>query len=383
MKLLLLTLLPTAALSQIGPFSNLCSDDVKCQDVSANGLTFHCRVSGPSNGMGVILLHGFPEWSKFFIPLMRDWIKTQKPLRAVACDLRGYSPGALPDDHTQYTYFHFHEDVLSIADAFSFDKFHLVGHDHGSGLGWYLAKHAASRVLSYSAFSVPHPDMWSSAITTDVETQAKFNYANHWALVDSATKTVSGMTMFMMIGRDSFANAEWFQKALWWYTGTLGTTIAAPPVLSDALMAQYAPSWEQYVRAAIPLPEQPAIAQSEPVGAVSVPSLFVCGAKDQTVKCSGIDGLYEKGGSLITGPYTYLLVNCAHGVLEVKPGQACDNEAEVSKVIAAVNTLIESVKVPSGEQSTGSVTSSGRSGRVLIPYFHPALIILFVTGLFC
>ena len=41
-----------------------------------------------------------------------------------------------------YSYSTMIADVWELADAFGFGKFHLVGHDHGAGLGWVAAADA-------------------------------------------------------------------------------------------------------------------------------------------------------------------------------------------------------------------------------------------------
>ena len=49
-------------------------------------------------------------------------------------------------------------DVLDIADALGFDRFHLVGHDWGSLVAWYVAGAAPERILTLNTISAPHPD---------------------------------------------------------------------------------------------------------------------------------------------------------------------------------------------------------------------------------
>lgn len=345
---------------QYGPYQSLCTNDVPCQNVSANGLTFFCRVSGPETGTGVILLHGFPEWSIFYLPLMNHWLQSNKALRAVACALRGYSPGALPLNPEEYAYSDLINDVLGIADAFNFPRFHLVGHDHGAGLGWYVAARTANRVLSYSSLAIPHNDAWSVALhgpNSDIETQAMFNYASQFALRDSASRTASGMTLYMIMGRDTFATSDDFQKALWWYHASVGTKFARPPVLNESMIARYAASWVPFVRQAMPLPEDDGSPQTEPIGAVTVPSLLVCGAQDTACKCYGMGALYEEGGSYCTGGYTYLLVQCPHNLLSAT---GCSGgQAEVDKVFSAIDSLIS--------DSTTSTSTTATTTTVVQP----------------
>ena len=91
-------------------------------------------------------------------------------VRVLACDQRGYSPKASPPDASAYSYERFGADALALADAVGFGQFHLVGHDHGAGLGWQLARaNEDGRVLSFVAMSVPHPDAFGAALAADIQ----------------------------------------------------------------------------------------------------------------------------------------------------------------------------------------------------------------------
>ena len=69
--------------------------------VPANGFEFRARVAGLDNtGPGVVLLHGFPETSAMWQPLIE--LLASQGYRVVAFDQRGYSPGARPDDVASY-----------------------------------------------------------------------------------------------------------------------------------------------------------------------------------------------------------------------------------------------------------------------------------------
>ena len=129
-----------------------CTDGITCAKVAANGLIFDCRFGGPdvNNSVGnVMMLHGFPEWSDMYMPLMRTL--AAKGYHSVACNQRGYSPGAAPSNVTAYDYNLLKDDVFAVAKAVNFTaegrKFHLVGHDHGGVLGygarvWWCARNA-------------------------------------------------------------------------------------------------------------------------------------------------------------------------------------------------------------------------------------------------
>ena len=151
------------------------NDGENFADVITNeGFVFTCRVDGlENNGDPIILLHGFPETSRMWKNLIE--VLSKNGYRVIAPDQRGYSKGARPSKIEDYRVSKLTRDVFNIADSFDVDKFHLVGHDWGSAVGWSVAASNKDRVLSYSALSVPHVDAFSSAIVND-EIQTKKSY---------------------------------------------------------------------------------------------------------------------------------------------------------------------------------------------------------------
>jgi pimeloyl-ACP methyl ester carboxylesterase len=123
------------------------------REIPANGWRFRCRVTAPS-GDPVILLHGFPETSHAWTEVMLELERAG--YTCLAPDQRGYSPGARPLDVEEYALPRLAEDVVALADALGFERFHLVGHDWGSAAGWTVLRKHAARVVSWCALSVPH-----------------------------------------------------------------------------------------------------------------------------------------------------------------------------------------------------------------------------------
>jgi pimeloyl-ACP methyl ester carboxylesterase len=151
------------------------TDGESFADVKVNDLTFTCRVSGLENtGDAVILLHGFPETSRMYYDLIP--VLVSEGYKVVAPDQRGYSQGARPPKISDYSIDKLSQDVIDIADAFQFEKFHLVGHDWGSAVGWATAALYSERIISWTALSVPHLDAFFDAINTDKDQQQKSQY---------------------------------------------------------------------------------------------------------------------------------------------------------------------------------------------------------------
>jgi len=132
--------------------------------ILASGMEFRARVAGFSNreGEGVILLHGFPETSIMWEPLLDKLAKAG--FRAVAFDQRGYSPGARPSGIDSYSSGRLAADVIAIAAAVGFDRFHVVGHDFGGAIAWITADRFPQEILSVTSLSTPHPEALSEAL---------------------------------------------------------------------------------------------------------------------------------------------------------------------------------------------------------------------------
>ena len=175
MKYLLFIIICSMAIAQSINYYD--TDGESFADVKVNDLTFTCRVSGLENtGDAVILLHGFPETSRMYYDLIP--VLVSEGYKVVAPDQRGYSQGARPPKISDYSIDKLSQDVIDIADAFQFEKFHLVGHDWGSAVGWVTAALYSERINSWTALSVPHLDAFFDAINTDKDQQRKSQYIN-------------------------------------------------------------------------------------------------------------------------------------------------------------------------------------------------------------
>ena len=360
-----------------------CTDGIVCREVQANELTFQCRFGGDDlPGAGVMLLHGFPEWSDMYMPLMRELASAG--FRSVACNQRGYSPGASPpnvpvvilflrstfsrsamlaamawifipilllalhfhNDRTDYNYDLLASDVLAVARATNLSggaddgRFHLVGHDHGAALGWTVAAGArgAAALRSYAALSVPHVDAFSAGLEgpdADLQQVMASQYFTMFVLNHSAT--LHGNFWYNTMGKTSgdadsgsFADAAAFQKALWWYNGARDAgRMAIPRVMGAGELLAHGAFSAAALRGIFGgTPTARGTPEARPVGNVSVPSLFVCGKSDSAILCDRPYSL--KTRDFCTAGYKFLDVDCGHDLL------ACADKKVTATVTAAI-----------------------------------------------
>ena len=102
-----------------------------------NGIRLHYVEAGRPEGPLLILLHGFPETH-------RTW-REQVPalaaqgFRVVAPDQRGYAPSDRPAGVRHYGLPELAEDVFGLMNQFGRTRTHVVGHDWGAAVAWWLA----------------------------------------------------------------------------------------------------------------------------------------------------------------------------------------------------------------------------------------------------
>jgi pimeloyl-ACP methyl ester carboxylesterase len=245
---------------------------------SHGDLTFDVTDSGPAGGPVVVALHGFPEDRSSWTGLTPAL--TAAGFRVLAPDLRGYSPGARPRRRRDYRLGALAGDVLALADAAGAGRVHLVGHDWGAALGWYLAGLHPQRVRSLVALSVPHQRAWASAILHSGQ------LFRSWYV---------GLFQLPVLPERMFASrqGEWMRRQLV-HSG-----------LDDAHARRFA---ARHADMTGPLNWYRGVAyERDRVPPVSVPTLYVWGGRDGYISRRAAD----RCGQWVTGPYRYEVLDGA------------------------------------------------------------------------
>ena len=153
---------------------------IKLKKIRVGELEFDCRVAGHESYDLVVLLHGFPESSFMWTRLMTHL--AEEGFYCVAPDLRGYSKDGCPRGVKHYTIDQLSNDILHIAAALEFEKFHLIGHDWGAAIGWNIVYHNPDKILSWTAMSVPHNRAFGKALRIDPVQKKKSRYIGFFLL---------------------------------------------------------------------------------------------------------------------------------------------------------------------------------------------------------
>ena len=251
---------------------------VEVRDVPAAGMSFRCRLSGPPGGEPVVLLHGFPESSAMWAPLMA--LLAAQGYRCLAPDLRGYSPGARPRAVGAYTMDQVASDVTALADVMGWRAFHLVGHDWGAGCGWTLVQLVPERLLSWTALSLPHMAAFGKALRTVPEQKQKSWY----------------MVFFQLPVLPELALGAWALERVWRNAG--------PDEAAD-----YRRLFKPYgARRAVLNWYRAARRRTVAYGDVAVPTLFFWGNRDVAIARAGA----EDTARYMKGEYRFLELDAGH-----------------------------------------------------------------------
>jgi pimeloyl-ACP methyl ester carboxylesterase len=129
--------------------------------IASDGVEVVVTDHGPEEGEPVLLIHGFPDSSRLWrhqIPILNE-----AGYRTLAPDLRGYGRSFKPTDVEDYEIGLVAGDMIAVLDDTGIETAHVVGHDWGGALGWFLAIAHPQRVRSLVAVSVGHPSAFRQA----------------------------------------------------------------------------------------------------------------------------------------------------------------------------------------------------------------------------
>ena len=262
-------------------------------EIRVEDFVFDALAAGPLDGELVLLLHGFPQAGyagRNQLPVL-----AALGFRVVAPDQRGYSAGARPPEVSDYVMEELVGDVLGMATALGYERFHLVGHDWGAAVAWILASSAPERVRSLVALSTPHMTAFGRALSDPNSAQSQASsYMTMFRSAGSEQLFLANEAQLLKSILSQFSSSE---TDLNLYLSLLGT----PDALRAAL---------NWYRSAIPSqgdapPASPAM--------VSTPTLYVWSTED----CCFDRGTAEASEDFVTGPYQFeVLEGVSHWIAE-------------------------------------------------------------------
>ncbi|CTQ48364.1 alpha/beta fold hydrolase [Jannaschia donghaensis] len=128
-------------------------------------------------GAPLILLHGFPQNHRCWLPVLPELARTH---RCILIDLRGYGDSDAPADdagHTTYSKRRMGRDVLAVLDALGIDRADVAGHDRGARVAYRFALDHPNRLHRLAILEViPTVAFWDAWNADLAQTAYHWNF---------------------------------------------------------------------------------------------------------------------------------------------------------------------------------------------------------------
>lgn len=257
--------------------------------IIAGDYEFDVRITGKPENPAIVFLHGFPETSIMWEGVMQ--VLAHEGYYCIAPDLRGYSEKACPKGVEHYKMESLWSDVLRIADALKIEKFHLVGHDWGSFIGWNLVYNHPERINSWSSLSIPHSKAFANAIKNDPIQKKKSRYIGFFLIprIPEFFLKIQNMKRLRKLWKRSGQKEQ--KKYI--------EVFSRPGTLTAAL---------NYYRANI------GKGKRSELGEIDVPTLFIWGKQDLAIGRIAAEG----NTKYMKGDYQFLELEAGHWLVQQK-----------------------------------------------------------------
>jgi pimeloyl-ACP methyl ester carboxylesterase len=236
-----------------------------------NNVRLHWVEAG--QGPVVLLLHGFPEfwWEwRHQLPAL-----ARMGFRAVAPDLRGYNLSEKPEGVAAYRMEQLVGDVQGLIRHLGVERAHVVGHDWGGVIAWWMGMLAPERVDRLVVINAPHPDAFKRELMTpDQMLRSWYAAAFQVPVLPEAAFRANGFALLERIFRTSTVRPDAYTDE---DVRRYREAAARPGAISAMI---------NYYRAAARYP-------SPPTQAITRPTLLIWGEQDQALTSRLAEGLDE------------------------------------------------------------------------------------------
>ncbi|MCP4287466.1 MAG: alpha/beta hydrolase, partial [Gammaproteobacteria bacterium] len=144
--------------------------------------------------------------------------------RVIVPSQRGYNLSDKPNGVANYKMDILVEDILGLADALGYERFHLAGHDFGAMVSWNLARKYPERVKKLVIANVPHPIVMKNYLRTHPRQILKSWYAFFFqlpALPELAVKANNWQFLINAMPKDFSAEERDRYRETWAQPGAM------------------------------------------------------------------------------------------------------------------------------------------------------------------
>ena len=264
--------------------------------------TNHIRLHYVTQGTGdlVILLHGFPEfwysW-RYQIPALARHFKVVVP------DLRGYNDSDKPA--SGYDLETLSTDIKGLIEGLGYVRAHIVGHDWGGTIAWYLAQRFPHSIDRLAVLNAPHPYRFAQELVGNLDQLRRSWYilafqipgVPEWLIQRNLKDFVKNVFQGQAVRKGAFSTED---------TQIYQAALEKPGVLPAAI---------NYYRQLL-LPQNWLRVLGRSLDPVTVPTLILWGEEDTLLSHKLTEGMDQ----LISAPFKLkFIAHCGHWIQQEVP----------------------------------------------------------------
>lgn len=177
----------------------MAAPNLRDEFAEVNGVRLHYVTAG--EGKLIVFVHGFPE---FWYEWRHQLAEFSRDHQVVALDTRGINLSSKPSEIEQYQMHRLAADVRALAAHLGHQKFILVGHDWGGGIGWFLGTAQPECLEKLVIINSPHAGVMRRELSENPAQQQAFNYVA-WFCESGMERTLAAdnfTTLIEFLGRN-------------------------------------------------------------------------------------------------------------------------------------------------------------------------------------
>ncbi len=135
-------------------------------DVTVNGVRLSVATAGPEDAATLVLLHGWPESSRGWGPLIPHLVDDYY---LIVPDQRGFGASDRPEGTAAYAMGTLVGDVAGLIEWRGAGQVGIVGHDFGGAVSWAVGALLPDRVSRMVVMASPHPSRFKQVGAGNVD----------------------------------------------------------------------------------------------------------------------------------------------------------------------------------------------------------------------
>ncbi len=176
---------------------------VEYHEVTVNGVRLNVATAGPEDGPPLLLLHGWPESHRGWLPAVPH---LEGRFRLLIPDQRGFGGSDRPEGTDSYSMAMLVGDVAGLIRWGGYEQVAIAGHDFGSAVTWAVSGMLPGMVSRAVNLCAPHPMHFHRVGAGNVDQIHRAFYV--WLMHSEAGERLLAADDFALLAGWAFGGSE-------------------------------------------------------------------------------------------------------------------------------------------------------------------------------